>query len=302
MKQVKKLLIMLVVLALTASMICAAAYAVTGSFEVEAVNVTAEAGKDVQMTVKVNSNPGVVAAILNIKYDAAKITLKEVSSASFLNDEVEVNMANGECTVVLDNALSESDITTTGALLTLTFTVAEGVTGEIAVDLTVVEARNYALASVPVNAVDGKVTIGAQGPSVEDVELPSVLDKNDVTFSGSTMTVKPDETTPACVVLVKNGDEYTPVAATKNDDGSYSYDMSAMPEGASIVVAVKGDLNGDGTLSALEARQILKAANDSYTLGNYEKAVGDLDGDGAVSALEARQILKAANNSFTMPW
>ena len=323
MKQMKKLLIMLLVIAVAVSMVSAAAFAADGSFVVEAGTVSGTAGEDVVMTVKVSSNPGVIAAILNIKYDSTKLTLKSVTDVNFLNDETEVNIGNGECTIVLDNALATDNVATTGDLLKLTFAVAAEVSGEIDVDLTVVEAVNTELENVAVSAVDGKVTVAevVTGPSIDDVDtskLPDTLPAENISIEGNTMTINPVSvkdgetvTAPACVVLIKNGDTYTKVAATKQADGTYDFDVSDL-NGGEIVVAVKGDANGDGEITVADytaiARSLLQIGNNRYQdLGDFNYAVGDANGDGEITVADytaiARSLLQNSNNRyFAITW
>ncbi|MDO4317659.1 MAG: InlB B-repeat-containing protein [Lachnospiraceae bacterium] len=54
-----------------------------------------------------------------------------------------------------------------------------------------------------------------------------------------------------------------------------------------------GDVNGDGKITALDARWVLQAAAGKRNLGEYEQA-GDVNGDGKITALDARWILQAA--------
>ena len=308
MKQVKKLLIMLLIFTAAVSMVSTVAFAADTSFEVQAVDVTATAGGEAVMTVQVNSNPGVVAAILNIKYDSNKLTLNSVTSVNFLNDEVATNIGSGECTVVLDNALADANVTNTGALLTLNFTVEDGAAGEITVDLTVKEAVNYDLETVTVSAVDGKVTVSggeAEDPSMGDVTskpAENVLPADNITFSGSTMTIAPAETTPACMVLIKNGDNYSKVAATKNEDGTYSFDMSTMPEGAKIVVAVKGDANGDGEVTLDDAVAATTAWVNNSAMGGAAEIVADVSGEEGITLDDAVAITTAWVNASGFAW
>ena len=318
MKQMKKLLIMLLVIAVAVSMVSAAAFAADGSFVVEAGTVSGTAGEDVVMTVKVSSNPGVIAAILNIKYDSTKLTLKSVTDVNFLNDETEVNIGNGECTIVLDNALATDNVATTGDLLKLTFAVAAEVSGEIDVDLTVVEAVNTELENVAVSAVDGKVTVAevVTGPSIDDVDtskLPDTLPAENISIEGNTMTINPVSvkdgetvTAPACVVLIKNGDTYTKVAATKQADGTYDFDVSDL-NGGEIVVAVKGDANGDGNFTVADriamARALLADDHASYqALNGLGAAAGNADGNDSITVADriaiARALLSADHASY----
>lgn len=312
MKQIKKLLIMLLVFVVAVSMVSAAAFATGSSFEVEAENVSGAADKDVVMTVKVNSNPGVVAAILNVKYDSSKLTLTSVTDVKFINDATEYNIGNGECTIVLDNALATADVTNTGDLLKLNFTVAAEASGEIDVDLTVKEAVNYDLETVAANAVDGKVTVGVpagDGPSIDDVDtsnLPETLPAENISFEGNTMTVAPAANTPACVVLVKDAQgNYTKVAATKNGD-NYEFDMSNLGDGE-IVVAVKGDANGDGSFTVADriamARALLSVDHASYqALNGLGAAAGNADGNDSITVADriaiARALLSADHASY----
>lgn len=314
MKQIKKLLIMLLVFAVAVSMVSAAAFATGSSFEVEAENVSGAAGKDVVMTVKVNSNPGVVAAILNVKYDSSKLTLTSVTDVKFINGATEYNIGNGECTIVLDNALADADVTNTGDLLKLNFTVAAEASGEINVDLTVKEAVNYDLETVAANAVDGKVAVGVpagDGPSIDDVDtsnLPETLPAESISFEGDTMTVAPAANTPACVVLVKDAQgNYTKVAATKQTDGTYDFNVSDL-NGGEIVVAVKGDASGDGKVTVDDyiaiARSLLQSSNNRYqALGTLNSFVGDADGNGDVTVDDyiaiARSLLQSSSNRYS---
>ena len=115
----------------------------------------------------------------------------------------------------------------------------------------------------------------------------------------NTFTVESEK---ACVLLVTNdgGQTYTRLKATASGDGyAFTADLTA---DSSIVCARKGDISGDGTISALEARQILMAGNGLYTLTPLQRMIADTNGDGTISALEARQILMAGNGLFTIGW
>ena len=105
----------------------------------------------------------------------------------------------------------------------------------------------------------------------------------------------------ACVAAYKNADgKYVALSAVTNEDGSYSY---VVPEGVNeVTVAVKGDLDGDGQVSAKEARQILKASAEAGSLTGLQLLCADLDGDGVISAREARISLKASAGSAKIDW
>ena len=115
---------------------------------------------------------------------------------------------------------------------------------------------------------------------------------------GQTLTVTCDR---ACVAAYKDADgNYVRLTPTANADGSYSY---TLPEGVSeVTVAVRGDLDGDGKLTAKEARRVMTAVTRADSLDALQMLCADLNGDGKISAMAARQILSAVTNSASVKW
>ena len=115
---------------------------------------------------------------------------------------------------------------------------------------------------------------------------------------GQTLTVTCDR---ACVAAYKDADgNYVRLIPTANANGSYSY---TLPEGvAEVTVAVRGDLDGDGKLTAKEARRVMTAVTRAGSLDALQMLCADLNGDGRISAMEARQILSAVTNSASVKW
>lgn len=104
----------------------------------------------------------------------------------------------------------------------------------------------------------------------------------------NTFTVACDK---ACVVLVKSGDTYTKLTAA-NSGETHSF-TAALAEGDEIIVRLKGDVNGDGIVNALDATLVSRACL-SETHGAY-KALDALSicAVGTPSALVAMQINRA---------
>ncbi|MCD7773955.1 MAG: dockerin type I repeat-containing protein, partial [Clostridiales bacterium] len=65
---------------------------------------------------------------------------------------------------------------------------------------------------------------------------------------------------------------------------------------------VLGDINGDGEVTAADARLALRMAAQLDETTEYALSAGDFDGSGSISASEARQILRVAAklDSFTV--
>ncbi len=58
--------------------------------------------------------------------------------------------------------------------------------------------------------------------------------------------------------------------------------------------AVTGDIDEDNTITAADARLILRAAVGLEELSSLQKKAADVDGDGAITAADARSVLRAA--------
>ena len=333
MKNAKKVLAFMLTLSMTVSVLCISAFAANDSLTVVAESVTAEPGATVDVSVDITTNPGVVAFGLSIEYNENVLTLNSVTDKGvFGTNGATVNRqpADGscDCYVLFEKALSEQNITATGELLTLSFTVAEGAgDGDYGIDITVSDATNTALSAVAGVVEDGKITVTTPGsapelPSVdEDVDIskmPETLSKENISFAkndeGKTiMTIDPVSTSggetvtaPACVVLIKNGESYTKVNATANTDGTYSFDVSGLGDGE-IVVATKGDANGDGIVDVTDyttiARSLLQSSNGRYeALQKCNAIVADADGNGAVDVTDyttiARSLLQSTNSRY----
>lgn len=57
---------------------------------------------------------------------------------------------------------------------------------------------------------------------------------------------------------------------------------------------VKGDLNGDGKVSSIDARKALQKSVGSDTVSSKDLKAADFNNDGKITAYDARQILKLA--------
>lgn len=62
---------------------------------------------------------------------------------------------------------------------------------------------------------------------------------------------------------------------------------------------VLGDVNGDGTISAVDSQMILKHTSGESTLSNEQFVLGDVNGDAKVSAVDSRCILQYVAGTIT---
>ena len=181
---------------------------------------------------------------------------------------------------------------------------------------------------------NGTCVCGAAEPSAPVAFVPTVgngttngtADENgNVTFKAGTGTAAPEVTVTAptdgwktgentftvasandiaCVVIIKdvNGNYTRVIAETDAETGIHSF-TATLDEGYEIIVAVKGDINGDGKLIGREVSQI-KAEQlgntDSFT--DLQFLIADINGDGKLIGREVSQIKAAQLGNGQLAW
>lgn len=98
------------------------------------------------------------------------------------------------------------------------------------------------------------------------------------------------------LVSYDDGISYRRLSATPGTDNGYEFTTEIM-DNTLIRVSRKGDLNGDGNVSAAEVRQIFKMKNNVSIGTVLQRMISDLNGDGTISAAEVRQIFKEKLNN-----
>jgi len=148
------------------------------------------------------------------------------------------------------------------------------------------------------------VTVGEE--SVIDFTIEAMGDNNTAVYTVSddfqTLNVVNEEY--ACVVAYTDSarQSYTRLTAVANGDG-YDYDLSAVPNDAIIVIAVKGDINGDGVLSGIEVTRIkAEQLGKTAAFTALQKLVADVNGDGELKGIEVTQIKAAQLGKTMLAW
>ena len=139
-------------------------------------------------------------------------------------------------------------------------------------------------AGTSADAPEIKVTAPAAGWKLDAENTFTVASDNDV----------------ACVVLVKKADgSYEKLAAATGEDGTHSF-TATLAAADSIVVALKGDVDGDGVITAAEARKLLGASSGKITLTDIEKLRSGSTGE--PTAAEARKVLGVSSGKTAFDW
>ena len=106
-----------------------------------------------------------------------------------------------------------------------------------------------------------------------------------------------------CVVMIQAADgTLTRLIGTRNSDNTYIFDVSGLPKAAKVVVATKGDANGDGETNAADLALINRAILQGKQIGKFDTMICDVNGDGVVNAADLalmnRQYLRGEQLSW----
>lgn len=113
----------------------------------------------------------------------------------------------------------------------------------------------------------------------------------------NTFTVACDK---ACVVLVKSGETYTKLTAA-NSGETHSFTAN-LAKGDEIIVRLKGDVNGDGMISAADFGQAKAAALGYLSLSGANLHCATVSGGTSVRAADFGQIKAVALGNLTFKW
>ena len=117
----------------------------------------------------------------------------------------------------------------------------------------------------------------------------------------ATLNVTADK---ACVVAytTDGGTTYTRVNATANASGGYDFSVSDYSDSMKFVVAVKGDVSGDGDIDSDDFGPLVAAFLETGELSGLGRAVGDLDGNGVIDSDDFGPLVAAFLGTGEITW
>lgn len=132
--------------------------------KISAAAVSGTPGDTVSVAIKMDENPGIIAARIKVSYDSKALTLMKAEDGGILGEYTFGNDKNANPYVMLwENGTASKDYTATGTLTTLTFKIADdAVEGdyEIGISYDQEEIYNVDLKNVKFSITNGKVTVG----------------------------------------------------------------------------------------------------------------------------------------------
>lgn len=266
-------------------------------------------------------NPVTVSSIaVNAMPSKTTYTVGEAFSSSGLS--IKVNMSDGTSNIVTNGfTLSAPDMSTAGTkTVTVTY---QGKTATFPITVKAVDTNNP---SIKIDA--GKAVCGQQvniPVIVEKTDLGTLT--IDITYDSSKLNIASiseipfdmydtNTKTPGKIRITATGNASVPagrvavltfdVIATSScstdisitvdeayDANDKTVELTPLNGVLEILKAVPGDVNGDGKVSAIDARMALQYNAGNKELTAEQIAAADVNGDGKVSAIDARWILQA---------
>lgn len=158
--------------------------------------------------------------------------------------------------------------------------------GNGSVDGTTVDGVTTFKAGTSADAPEIKVTAPAAGWKLGESNAFTVASENDA----------------VCVVLVKKADgTYQKLTATTGENGTHSF-TATLAEGDEIVVALKGDVDGNGEIDIADAMQTKAASLGTLTLEGQYVYCAMAAGGTEIDIADAMQVKAASLGTLDLTW
>ena len=105
----------------------------------------------------------------------------------------------------------------------------------------------------------------------------------------------------ACTVMVKKADGTLVRLTASTADGTHSF-TAVLAEGDSLVVGLKGDVNGDGEITSGDTVQAQAGFLGKLTLQDHRQLCGAVFGGDAIGSRDIVQIRAASLGKLTLKW
>ena len=117
----------------------------------------------------------------------------------------------------------------------------------------------------------------------------------------NTFTVASDNDV-ACVVLVKNADgTYQKLTATTGENGKHSF-TATLAADDSIVVALKGDVNGDGVINNMDAGRVKALSMGKGSISGHYWYCAAVMGGESITNMDAGRVKAVSMGKSKLAW
>ena len=141
----------------------------------------------------------------------------------------------------------------------------------------------------------GSTTGGSTTGAVKVTDIAVGVEK--YTVIGQTVTVTSQN---ACKLGYLEGGKYVAITPTDNGDGSYSFEV---PEGVQeVLLAIKGDANGDGRITNADITALNAANMKKSSLDAAQEFACDINGDGKITNADVTGLNAANLKKSPISW
>jgi len=134
-----------------------------GGGVMELSNASGKAGEQIQVTMSLKNNPGIIAATMEVSYDSSKLRLVNVRDEGLLKDSIfSDSYSRNPYYLSWNDALATENNSAEGTIATLTFEILPGTSAgktEVVLSLSEREIFDKDLNDVPFNGKNGIITI-----------------------------------------------------------------------------------------------------------------------------------------------
>lgn len=254
---------------------------------ITAAEISAQPGETVTVPLTVQHNPGIAALSISITYDAGMLTLLDAHSKP--NWDTAVFLAGGDKTQTpyLLNWDSEAstDYTADGILAELRFAVAEGVTGDAVIGVSVNQESTFHadFTESKFETQNGMIHIAAE-TTAPVTTTETTTSTTEATTSTTVTTTSTTETTTSTTVATTTIETTAETAVT----------TTAEPAQAAFL---RGDVDDNGTVDVTDAQLTLAAyarriAGKPLGLTDPQFRAANVNLDEQLSVEDAQFILK----------
>ncbi len=262
-------------------------------------NITANAGDEITVSVKISGNSGLMGYAFKISYDDSILT--PVSSEAGENfadgyfvDDIETEKS-GELSV---HWCGSDNVTNDGILFNLTFKVSDSAKSQdtaVSVEPIAEEIYNADWQDISVTGNECSVTINNHYSVITLIENAGLTIKNGILYGiKATANFFND-----VISLFKNDG----LIFTDRDGNVLSQD-SRIGTGSKItlkengtvkdevVVVIKGDMNGDGKANNKDVSMMMRYLVEKENPDNYQLEAADVNGDGEINNIDAAKLAR----------
>lgn len=246
-------------------------------------------------------DPGTIKKVeIEADYDGVVTTDAKDGDVNFALNYSEAT-ENGMYLVLV---LSEEGVPKNGNILYVNQETAdgEGVTFDNVYPMEIGEENSYIYMSGTDLSYDKVGTIIPNvAPAAPEFTVEIIGAKNTATYSvNDDATVLNVVNEDAVCVVGYTTDDYatcTKLTATEAAEG-YDFDISEVPGGAVIFIAIKGDTNSDGNVNTADTmtitRSLLQPSHGAYmTLSSFAAFVSDVTGEGTINTADTMTITRS---------